>query len=116
MKKHENWTSPEWKTLLDFILKNRSPNAAHSAAHSADVCKMAISLVVFQPPQFFGLNYPRAYECARRAWEDIYAAGSGTYGDVEELARAYYTEEVSRLVKQTLTRKILNRQHQQIED
>ena len=111
MKTHENWQTPEWAALKDLILKTRSTNPAHSD----DLCKMAIRLMVFQPPQFFGLNYPRAYLCASRAW-DVYADNSGTYGDIEELARAYYTEEVSKVVKQTLMRKVLNRQRQQIEE
>ena len=111
-KTHENWQTQEWRTLLGLILKN--PNGK-TPAHSDDLCRMAIRLMLFQPPNFFGLNFPKAYRCASRAW-DVYADGSITYAEFETLAKAYYTEEVSRLVKQTLTRKILNRQHQQIED
>ena len=105
IKTHENWATQEWKTLLELILKH--PNGK-TPAHSDDLCRMAVRLLVFQPPGYFGLNYPKAYRCASRAWVD----SDGEPEQFEALAREYYSEVVCESIQKTLRRKAITRTYQ----
>ena len=103
MKIHAQWHNSPWRELAR---KMPLPDA-DSTGHDPDptdgdsvrvLLLAAVNLILGQPPQYFGLNFPRAYESATEAWRQVFGderEGEATFGEFWAAARANYAQSVA---------------------